>query len=347
MSLHSGDGTLVTASEQELANTIYNGDCLYVLKGFPGNFVGLVYADPPFFTERSFFLGRTAVFSDRWAGGLAEYLNVMYDHFVELRRVMRKDATIYVHCDFHASHYIKVILDRVFGYGRFLNEVVWKRQSAHCDAKQGARNFGRIHDVLLVYTKSEDYVWNQRFVQYAPGYIRKYYRYTEEETGRRFALGDLTAPGGFGNGNPKYGFKGVKRYWRYSESRMDALLKEGRIYISGQGRTPRIKRYLDEMPGIPLQDIWDDVTSFKHGEKQRYPTQKPLGLLERILAVSSDCHTLVLDPYCGSGTTLLAAQLAGRTWIGIDKSKRAVQHSSRRLARAGANPKIRIANGAA
>ncbi len=245
-----------------------------------------------------------------------------------------------MHCDYHASHYLKVIMDRVFGYGRFINEIVWKRQSAHCDAKQGSRHFGRIHDSILVYSKSKDYVWNQIFAPYEPSYVRKYYRFTERQTGRRFALGDLTAPGGFGNRNPKYEFLGIQRYWRYSRDNMQKLEQQGRIHVTGSGRVPKLKRYLDEMPGVPLQDIWTDTWTPSRGENCVFPTMKPNALLERIIQVSSNPGSLVLDPFCGSGTSLLAAHRLDRSWIGIDISREAVRVSARRLTAAGAKPKI-------
>ena len=317
--------------------SLFKGDALRVLKTLPNNSVGLIYADPPFFTGNRFYQGNEFIFSDKWKGGVAEYTEIMTSHLREIWRVLDYEGSIYLHTDSHGSHYLKVIMDQIFGYKRFLNEIVWKRQSAHCDVKQGSRHYGRIHDTLLVYTKSSSYVWNHEYIPYSEDYIKKSYKYTENKTGRKFALGDLTAPGGFGRGNAFYDFMGTKKYWRYSKDRMNKLFLEGRIYVPKKGGIPKLKRYFDEQRGIPLQDIWTDLWSLKRDGKRIYPTQKPLSLLERIIRVSSNENTLVLDPYCGSGTTLVAAQLLGRKWIGIDNSSIAIRIAERRLKKFGAS----------
>jgi DNA modification methylase len=248
------------------------------------------------------------------------YLVEMAVRLVELHRVLKPTGSLYLHCDPTASHYLKVVLDPVFGPENFVNEVVWKRSSAHSDRAQGSKHFGRLHDVLLVYGKSSAYSWNEQYAPLATGYTDSHYSFIEPETGRRYRLGDLTGPGGEAKGNPLYEVMGVTRYWRYSKDRMAQLIGQGRVVQTRPGSVPQYKRYLDESRGRPVQDIWDDINPVNSQAKERlgWSTQKPLALLERVLAVSSGPEDIVLDPFCGCGTALVAAQKLGRQWIGID-----------------------------
>jgi adenine specific DNA methylase Mod len=177
------------------------------------------------------------------------YLVMMAPRLVELRRVMKPTASIYLHCDPTASHYLKMLMDAVFGPTNFRTEIVWKRSSAHSDAKQGRAQHGRIHDVILFYSKSDKWFWNQVFTPYDESYMNAFYKYIEPESGRRYRLGDLTGPGGAAKGNPSYEVMGVTRFWRYSKEKMVQLIKEGRIIQTKPGAVPAYKRYLDEMPG--------------------------------------------------------------------------------------------------
>ena len=242
---------------------------------------------------------------------------------VELARVLKKTGSFYYHCDWHASHYVKVMLDQIFSENQFVNEIIWKRQSAHSDAKQGSKHLGRLHDSIFLYAKSDGYTFNHLYQPYSEEYIENFYRYVEPGSGRRYRLGDLTAPGGGApsKGNPHYEFLGVKRYWRYSKENMERLSKEGRLVYSKTGMTYQ-KRYLDESKGVSLSSWWDDIEMLRGissgGERLGYPTQKPLALLERIIKTSSNERDIVLDPFCGCGTTIDAAQRLGRQWIGID-----------------------------
>ncbi|MFA5065823.1 MAG: site-specific DNA-methyltransferase [Dehalococcoidia bacterium] len=248
------------------------------------------------------------------------YLVMMCIRLVELRRVLKETGSIYLHCDPTASHYLKLLMDTIFLPENFRTEIIWKRSSAHSDTKQGRRQHGRIHDVLLFYTKGQDWIWNPIYAEYDPGYVEQFYKYVEPETGRRYRLGDLTGPGGAAKGNPSYDVMGVTRYWRYSRERMEELIKEGRIVQSSPGTVPAYKRYLDEMLGVPLQDVWTDIgpIAAQAAERLGYPTQKPSALLERIIQASSNEGDVVLDPFCGCGTALIAAQKLNRKWIGID-----------------------------
>ncbi|MBE3140232.1 MAG: restriction endonuclease, partial [Thermoplasmata archaeon] len=228
-------------------------------------------------------------------------------------------GSLYLHCDPTASHYLKIVMDTIFGPKYYRNEITWKRSSAHSDVKQGRKAYGNIVDILLYYTKGEEYTFNPQFTEYDEEYIRKTYNNVDPD-GRRWKSSDLTGPGGASKGNPTYEFLGVTRYWRYSRENIERLLTEGRIYQSGPGAVPRMKHYLDEMEGVSLQNIWDDISPIgaQALERMGYPTQKPIALLERILLVSSNEGDLVLDPFCGCGTAVAAAQKLNRRWIGID-----------------------------
>jgi DNA modification methylase len=289
------------------------------------------------------------------------YLAMMAIRLVELYRVLKPTGSLYLHCDPTASHYIKLVLDAVFGPKQFKNEIVWKRSSAHSDTKQGMRRYGRVHDVLLFYTKTEQYTWNPQYTAHDPAYVEAFYRYVEPETGRRYRLGDLTAakPGGdtsyawrvkrrtdppgswqadledeWQSPQPGWEYKAVYpyrgRYWAYSKANMVAFEQAGRLVYTKNGM-PCYKRYLDEQPGVPLQDIWDDIRPAAGKEDLGYPTQKPQALLERIIQASSNPGDLVLDPFCGCGTAVAAAEKLGRRWIGIDITYLAIDLIERRL----------------
>jgi hypothetical protein len=186
---------------------------------------------------------------------------------------------------------------------------------------------------LLVYAKCEDHTWNQPYEEHSAAYIASHYPYVEEGTGRRYGLDNITGPGGAAKGNPSYEVMGVTRYWRYSRGRMQELISQGRIVQPRPGAVPRYKRYLDEMPGRPLQDVWDDLPPINSQAKERlgYPTQKPLALLERIINASSNPGDIVLDPFCGCGTAVHAAHKLGRRWIGIDITHLAIGLVRRRM----------------
>jgi len=228
----------------------------------------------------------------------------------------------------------KAILDEVFGPDRFVNEIIWKRQSAKGDVTQGATHMGRIHESIFLYTKSDDYKWNVQYTPYEQSYVDSFYRFTDSN-GRRYRLSDVTAPGGAraSKGNPRYEFLGVTRYYRFSKETMQSLYKEGRIVQTAPGCVPAQKRYLDEMPGVPLQDLWLDIKPVQgqSGESLGYQTQKPEPLLERIIKTSSDEGDLVLDCFCGSGTTAAVAEKLGRRWIACDLSRFAIHTTRKRL----------------
>jgi DNA modification methylase len=294
------------------------------------------------------------------------YLTMMAPRLLELRRVLKDTGSIYLHCDPAASHYLKLLMDSVYGPTSFRTEIVWKRSSAHSDAKQGRAQHGRIHDVILFYTKTDEWQWNQVYTPYDDSYTDAFYKYVEPATGRRYRMGDLSAakPGGDTRYEWRvkrradggewesdledewrypcdgYEYKGIPPYkgrsWAYSRANLIEYAKAGRLSYTGTG-TPCYKRYLDEMPGVPLQDWWDDIPPIgaQAAERMGYPTQKPQALLERIIQASSNEGDVVLDPFCGCGTAVAAAQKLNRQWVGIDITYLSIDLIAGRLRKTG------------
>ena len=259
------------------------------------------------------------------------YLAMMAPRLVELHRVLKPTGSLYLHCDPTASHYLKMLMDAVFGPQCFVNEIIWKRSTAHSDLAQGAAHYGRIHDTLLFYSKLERRTWNQQTIALSEKYLATHYRNVEPDTGRRYELDNLTGPGGAAKGNPSYEVMGVTRYWRFTREKMERLIAEGRVVQPSPGAVPRYKRYLDESQGRPVQDIWDDIAPLNSQAKERlgYPTQKPQALLERIIQTSSNAGDTILDPFCGCGTAIEAADQLMRNWRGIDvtiQAMRVIRH---------------------
>jgi DNA modification methylase len=265
------------------------------------------------------------------------YLAMMAPRLVELRRVLKPAGSLYLHCDPTASHYLKLLLDAVFGGNNFSNEIIWKRTSTKNDYKQGAVNWPRVHDTIVMYYKSVDAAreaqrYHQQFEPYDEKYLETFYTFKDPD-GRRYRLSDLTAPGQGSRGHPKFEFLGVTRHWRYNKEKMERLHEEGRIEFRKTGSVPMYKRYLDEMPGVSLGDVWTDIRGMINlsSENLGYPTQKPVALLERILNTSTNTGEMVLDPFCGCGTTIDAAEKLGRKWIGIDITQLATSLIKNRL----------------
>ncbi|UIJ45034.1 restriction endonuclease [Sphingomonas cannabina] len=250
---------------------------------------------------------------------LMAYLAMMAVRLVELHRVLKPTGSLYLHCDPTASHYLKLVLDAVFGGENFVNEIIWKRSDSKNDVGQGARHFGRVNDTILFYQKSDRRIWNPQFTALDETYIAKFYRYADPD-GRRWKLDNMLGPGGAAKGNPEYEVMGVKRFWRYSRERMEELIAAGRVIQTKPGNVPMYKRYLDESKGTSVTTNWSDISMIRgwSAEKLGYPTQKPRALLERIISASSNPGDVVLDPFCGCGTAVDAAQKLGRRWIGID-----------------------------
>ncbi|WP_019015271.1 DNA methyltransferase [Elioraea tepidiphila] len=262
------------------------------------------------------------------------YLAMMAVRLIELHRVLKPTGSLYLHCDPTASHYLKVLLDAVFGVECFVNEVSWKRTSAKSDFVQGATHFPRVRDVLLRYKREvrQRCTFNQPFTAYDETYLLSKYPHVDT-AGRRYGLWDMTGPGGAAKGNPSYEVMGVTRFWRYSREKMSELIAAGRVIQPKPGAVPRLKRFLDEQKGVPVGDDWDDIDPINSQAQERlgYPTQKPLALLERIIAASSNPGDVVLDPFCGCGTAVHAAHKLGRHWLGIDITHLAISLIERRL----------------
>jgi DNA modification methylase len=342
-----------TAHSDDFRNRLIWGASHIVAPALAAEFSGsiqAVYIDPPFDVDADFRLNipvgdddsqifkeqsiiEMVAFRDTWGRGRNSYLSMLYESLTDIRPLIAESGLIFLHIGQNVSHYAKILMDDVFGSSNFVNQIIWKRQSAHSDTKQGATHLGRVHDVILVYSKSENYLWNTQYEPYSQEYIRQFYRHIDPDTGRRFRLSDTTGPGGAGKGNPKYEFLGVTRFWRFKKEKMEELYQQGRIVQTKPGSVPQQKRYLDEMPGVPLQDIWTDVASIQpHGhEITGYSTQKPEKLLERILSISSNEGDVVADFFVGSGTTLAVAERLGRRWIGCDLGRFAIHTSRKRL----------------
>jgi len=290
------------------------------------------------------------------------YLSMMAVRLLELHRVLKPTGSLYLHCDPTAGHYLKILIDAAFGAKQFRNEIVWKRSSAHSDSRQGMQRAGRIHDCLFYYTKSDNHCWNNIYTKYDDQYLASEYRHIDE-FGRRYKETDGTAakPGGdvsyvwrvlrrgpntrwqadlddeYLSPAPDTEYRAVVpyegRYWAFSRANLQSFARQNKLIHRSTGM-PRLKLYADEMPGIPLQDVWTDIFPVSGKESLGYPTQKPVSLLERIISASSNAGDLVLDPFCGCGTTVHAAQKLDRRWIGIDITHLAIDLIESRLQKA-------------
>jgi site-specific DNA-methyltransferase (adenine-specific) len=306
-----------TGKPSSLVDTrvVYCGDNLEQLKKLPGGCVDLIYIDPPFNSNRNYevFWGETKekrAFDDRHASTKA-YIEFMRPRCVELHRVLKKTGSFYYHCDDNASHYVKVMLDQIFGENQFQNEIIWQRARAHNDAKRWAV----LSDSIFFYTKGTEFTWNPQYRPQDPEDVETRYRFTDE-TGRRYRLGPIDSP------NPRpnmmYEWKGYQcpqKGWRYSRETMAELDAKGKIYYpEDKSKRPAVKLYLDESKGALMGNVWTDIGTLQASSTERlgYPTQKPLLLLERIIKASSNPNDIVLDAFCRCGTALVVAENLGR-----------------------------------
>ena len=350
------------ATSNWVNRTIFTGDNLDIMRGMNAETVDLIYLDPPFNSNKNYSApvgskAAGAAFKDTWTlsdldvawmgliadeqpaiyklletarlthgKGMQSYLCMMAVRLVEMRRLLKPTGSIYLHCDPTASHYLKLMMDSIFGAAQFKNEVIWKRTSSHSDATR----YGNVHDILLFYTKSTKPIWNRTYQEYEPGYVERYYR-NQDDDGRRWMSGDIGAAGLQGGGY-EYEWKGITRVWRVPHKTMALLDAQGKVFYTRNG-FPRRKRYLDEAKGIPTQDVWADIQAIRswHKEKIGYPTQKPLAFLERIIKASSNEGDVVLDPFAGCATACVAAEQLDRQWVGIDLSEKAVELVNYRL----------------
>ena len=357
-----------TAKPSSLLDTrvIYCGDCVEQLKNLPDDCIDLIYIDPPFNSNRNYevFWGETQekrAFEDRHASTQA-YIEYMRPRCVELARVLKKTGSFYYHCDWHASHYVKVMLDQIFGENSFRNQITWKRSHAHSDTKQGMAQYGRVCDYIFFYTGPKSWTWNPIFTPYDTEYLESEYRHTTED-GRYYKETDLTAakPGGdtsyewrvkrqIGKGgrwqadiedewrSPEtdWEYSGVKpydrRYWAYSKQNLIDFWVANKLIHRSTGM-PRLMQFSDEMPGIPLQDLWRDIPPISAQAQERlgYPTQKPVALAEMIIKALSNPGDTILDCFLGSGTTLIAAHRLNRNGIGFEQISENYEIARKRL----------------
>ena len=290
---------------------------------------------------------------------LLAYLSYMTQRLLPMKGMLRPTGSIYLHCDPTASHYIKVMMDAIFGHKNFRSEIIWKRTSAHNRAKR----WGPVHDTILFYSKSDKYKWNPVYQQYDAKYLEKNYRHKDDRG--QYRISDLTGPGirGGSSGLPWGGYdpSTIGRHWElppdrslpewfvwpdgYSgltvQNRLDILEKQGLVYWPPRGKVPSFKRYLDSMKGTPAQDIIYDINPVSGSEDMGYDTQKPIALLERIIRASTNPGDTVLDPFCGCATTIEAAHVLGRQWIGIDIAI----HAIKRVAKIRLEDRLRLAEG--
>lgn len=359
-------------------NKLYFGDNLDVLRALPTESIDLIYLDPPFNSNANYNVlygtkregaskAQSHAFQDTWkwgrdaqraldqtaerhleAGSLLDafqkvfagsdmmaYLAMMAVRLIEMRRVLKPSGSVYLHCDPTASHYLKVLLDAIFGPVRFVNEIIWKRYGAHNDSS----TYGRVHDTLLFYSRTENFVFNKQHEEYSEEYIQERFRFRDND-GRAWAEQNLSSPNPRPNLTYAFTAKNGITYepppngWKYTPDRMRELDAANKLHYPAKanGRL-RLKNYLDELPGVPVQDVWIDISLIggTSSERLKYPTQKPVALLERIISASSDPGDIILDPFCGCGTAIEAAQRLGRNWIGIDITYLAVHVIEGRL----------------
>ena len=339
-------------------NLIIRGECLSACAYLKekGITVDLVYIDPPFASgadyakkiylrrnpdkaqqlsdaEQQLDIDEVRSFEEKMYGDIWDkerYLNWMYENLIAIKSVMSENASIYVHLDYHIGHYVKILMDEIFGEDNFAAEIIWKRTTSHAQ-KEG---FAVVHDSIFHYhNNSDDYVWNPQYNPHSDEHIDKYYSNTDED-GRRYTLGDLSAAGS----GPSRVFFGktleppAGTHWRYSQAKIDELIKEGRIVMTSNDR-PRYKRYLDEMQGSAISALWDDIppVNSQADERVDYATQKPEALLERIIKASSDEGMVVADFFGGSGVTAAVANRLGRKFIHGDIGINSIQTVRDRL----------------
>lgn len=325
----------------ESENKLIQGDNLFVLKTLLDKYnlqskVDLVYIDPPFATQKSFAVGkeRTSTISKSLGDSLAysddligkDFLEFLRIRLIYLRELMAETASIYLHIDYKIGHYVKIIMDEVFGVRNFRNDIT----RIKCNPKNFSRKaYGNVKDMVLFYTKSDEYVWNEPKDDYTAEDVERLFKKVDKD-GRKYTTIPLHAPGETTNGATNQEWRGMKppkgRHWRSEPKVLEQLEKEDLIEWSSNG-VPRRKIYVDERNGKKKQDIWE----YKDAQYPSYPTEKNIEMIKTIISASSNENDLVLDCFCGSGTTLEAAHQLGRKWIGVDQSNEAIKAAQKRL----------------
>ena len=330
--------------------TLLHGDNLDMLRGIDSETIHLIATDPPFNKGRDFHatpdsVARGASFQDRWSwdkdvheewvdkitddfpkvmnviqgsrnsygDDMGAFLCFMGVRLLEMHRVLKPTGSMYLHCDPTASHYLKELMDSVFGRDNFQNEIIWRRYGSHNDSQK----YANVHDTILYYSKGKERIWNKIYMPYDADYVKNAYSYSDENGA--YTTSPLQARSLSGGGY-KYEWRGITDTWKFPKKRLEEMDMQGRIHWPKKGSIPRRKVYLKDAKGLPVSDMFLDMKSLSSSHKERvgYPTQKPLELYELIIKASSNEGDVVLDPFCGCATTCVAAERLNRQWIGID-----------------------------
>ena len=320
-------------------NKLIHGDNLPILKTLLGDYAGkvdLIYIDPPFATNSRFRIGtyRTNTISSSADDAVAysdtlvdaQFLEFLRERLIFLRELLSESGSIYLHIDYKIGHYVKILMDEIFGRHNFRSDIA----RIKCNPKNFRRKaYGNVKDMILFYSKSDKLTWNDPHIPFSDQDVDRLFRKTDAD-GRQYTTIPLHAPGETTRGNTGKAWRGMMppkgRHWRSEPSALEELDKQGLIEWSANG-VPRKKIYAEERPGKRMQDIWE----FKDPQHPDYPTQKNQELLNFIVEASSNEGDLVLDCFCGSGSTLVAAQSLNRRWIGIDSSEAAIRVTQQRL----------------
>ena len=325
-------------------NKLVLGDNLEILKSLESESVDLIYLDPPFFSNRNYEViwgdkGEIRSFEDRWVGGIDHYITWLKERVEEMHRILKPTGSIFLHCDWHANAYIRVlILDKIFGEQNFRGEIIWQRHNAHNDAK---KKLAVLKDTIWYYSKADKSTYNPLYKIISDSYKEDFYRHDDNDGRGKYRLDNMASP------NPRpnmmyewLGYSFPTKGWRYERATMQRLHDEGRIFypkdkngLPEYSKRLALKRYLNEQKGELLGDVWTDIQNVQAHAKERigYPTQKPEALLERIINMASNEGDVILDPFVGGGTTVAVAEKLKRQWIGIDQSVQAVKVSQFRL----------------
>ncbi len=335
---------LIWGDNKLILSSLKNGPLRKEIEAQGG--IKLIYIDPPFdvgadfsmdvqigdeeFTKKPSIIEEVA-YRDTWGKGADSFIAMIYERLSLMYDLLADDGTIYIHCDWRVSGYLKLVMDEIFGSDNFINEIIWQRTGAHNDAER----FGYIHDTIYLYSKSDRYVFNPIYTSHTEEHLETRFNQKDQKSGRRFFAGPITAPGS----GPARSFKGIMisppigRHWSYSQENIDNLIAKNMIYFSQTG-TPYLKQYMDEYikQGRRVQSVWTDILPSKTGsEVLGYPTQKPEVLLERIINASSNEGNIVADFFAGSGTTLAVSEKLGRKWIGSDLGRFAIHTTRKRM----------------
>ena len=326
-------------------NLLLQGDCLDIIKEHKdvlNEKIRLIYIDPPFFSGTDYtvkirsggdsqsagILLEEETYSDKWEGGLQQYLDFMRARLEAMKPLLRDDGSLWVHLDWHVSHYIKVILDEVFGYANFVNEIVWKRTNS---PKAQSRGFGSQHDVILLYARDASKFKTQQVYREHDARSRRPYSYKDERG--KFRLIEVEAQGIQRTEDRKqFEWRGRTAPYLYRKETLDEWWDAGLIYTSRNGRYTK-KQYLSDIPGIPVSDLWIDIPPVQGSSKENtgFLTQKPELLLERIIDSSTNPGDIIADFFVGSGTTIVVAQRMNRRWVACDSSLAAIRITEERL----------------